>query len=202
MRKGIGFYWTLPVKWAGFERIGSDADQAARESRTIALQRDVVRRWAKQYGYELVEERAFIEQAPDRGSDRAVQEAAALAERAKAMGAQVLYVDFGQALGQRTHHLLRGYMGRHEDLFEPIWPDHAEEQAFRDHFATWREAQAQWTEGKPARIAAARARAEALRDEGHKLDAVAWQLEQEGLRSPTGKPWTAEMVRKVLKQEG
>lgn len=199
MRKAIGFYWTLPVKWAGFDTIGSDADRAARESRTIALQREVARRWASENGVALIEEHAAIESAPDRGSKALVEQVAALADRAMALDARILLVDFGSALGQRTHHLLRDYVGEHEELFEPIWPDADHEEAFRSHFGKWREAQAAWTAGKEQRIAAAQARATALQAEGAKLDAIAWQLEQEALRSPTGKPWTADMLRKVLK---
>lgn len=39
-RTFIGFYWTLPVPWAGFTKLNlSNIDKAAEQSRTIALQR-------------------------------------------------------------------------------------------------------------------------------------------------------------------
>lgn len=34
----IGFYWTLPVNWAGFTTLPSDADAAAKVSCTIRYQ--------------------------------------------------------------------------------------------------------------------------------------------------------------------
>lgn len=201
LRKAIGFYWTLPVTWAGFTQVDSEADQAARESRTIALQREVVQRWARQNDIELTGEHVLIEAAPDRGTDRAVQAVRALMEEAENGGVSILLVDFGAALQQRTHLRLSQFIGSHADRFELIWPDPDHEEAFRQHFASWRDAQKAWTEGKRRRIAAASARAKQLQADGHKLDAIAWQLETENLRSSSGKPWTGDMLRKVLKTE-
>lgn len=201
MRKAIGFYWTLPVTWAGFQDIGTNAEQAARESRTIALQREVVRRWTKAHGFALVEEHALIEAAPDRGTDKAVLQARALVEKAAALNASILLVDFGSALQQRTHLKLSQFIGAHADRFELIWPDPDHEEAFRQHFATWRDAQRKWTDGKQTRIALARVRAAQLKAAGHTLEAIAWQLQTENLRSPTGRPWTADILRKVLKSQ-
>lgn len=39
----IGFYWTLPVNWAGFTTLPADADEAAKGSLTIRYQVDLVR---------------------------------------------------------------------------------------------------------------------------------------------------------------
>ena len=37
MRNAVGFYWTLPVPWAGFVELPEDIDAAAKASRTIRL---------------------------------------------------------------------------------------------------------------------------------------------------------------------
>ena len=70
MQNYIGFYWTLPVPWAGFRDLPNDADEASGLSRTIRYQRDRVRRWVKEEKGELIDETVFLETEPDRGSDR------------------------------------------------------------------------------------------------------------------------------------
>ena len=42
--RAVGFYWTLPVPWAGFTDLPTDVDEAAAQSRTIRYQRDLIRR--------------------------------------------------------------------------------------------------------------------------------------------------------------
>ena len=49
----LGLYWTLPVPWAGFTRLPKDAKAAAARSRTIAYQRERVRRWVAEEGLSL-----------------------------------------------------------------------------------------------------------------------------------------------------
>ncbi|MFN7159798.1 MAG: hypothetical protein ACK4MR_14075, partial [Erythrobacter cryptus] len=60
-RKAVGFYWTLPVPWAGFTKLPADIEAAARGSRTIAYQRALIHAFAAAEGYALVEEAAFLE---------------------------------------------------------------------------------------------------------------------------------------------
>ena len=68
-RNAVGFYWTLPVPWAGLVSLPNEIDEAAKVSRTIRYQRDLVRRYATDEGYRLVHEELFLEIEPDRGSD-------------------------------------------------------------------------------------------------------------------------------------
>ena len=83
-RKAIGFYWTLPVPWAGFTDVDTrDVAKAAAQSKTIALQRAVIQAHASDCGYELVHEAAFCEIAPDRGGADITKELAKLAMRAR-----------------------------------------------------------------------------------------------------------------------
>jgi hypothetical protein len=44
----VGFYWPFPVKWAGFTDLSSDAEEAARQSRTIRYQHEFVQRHVKE----------------------------------------------------------------------------------------------------------------------------------------------------------
>jgi hypothetical protein len=51
---------------------------------------------------------------------------------------------------------------------------------------------------KSTRLAAALTRATQLRSEGAGLAKTAATLNAEGLPSPTGKPWTADNLRKAM----
>lgn len=199
-RKAIGFYWTLPVPWAGFRKIDTkDAAKAASQSRTIARQRAAVQSHAKANGYDLIHEAAHIEVAPDRGGREIGGELEKLALLAEKEGGTILYVDFGEAIHQRSHQYLQKFVGSRSELFEAVALDWSIEESFRTHFADWREKQAEWTAGKDQRVSAARARASELTAQGLKLPAIAKLLDAEGLRSATGNPWTADSLRKALK---
>ena len=56
MDRFLGLYWTLPVPWAGFTQLPKDVGAAAKLSRTIAYQRERVRRWVAEEGGDLVAE--------------------------------------------------------------------------------------------------------------------------------------------------
>jgi hypothetical protein len=99
----LAFYWTLPVTWAGFRTLPKDADAAAKASRTIRYQAEVVRRWVKAEKGTLLREVVFMDTRPDRGTDAIKTEIAkVLAEAAKTQ-AEVVLVDFSQAFGWRPH---------------------------------------------------------------------------------------------------
>jgi hypothetical protein len=69
------------------------------------------------------------------------------------------------------------------------------------HFRTWREKQWAWTEGKQERIEKARDRAKEhkeLQEQNYKPPKIADTLNREQLPSPTGRPWTADNVRKLM----
>ena len=200
-RTAIAFYWTFPVPWAGFNQIDTrDIDTAASQSKTIAMQRQAVRAYASSEGLVIIHETAHIELAPDRGSKEIEGELQNLAKLADLQQAKILYVDFGEAIHQRSHQYLRSFVGEHSTMFEAVALDWSIEQKFRDHFSNWRKQQENWTRGKAERIALARARTLDLLDEGRKLPEIAQSLEAEGLRSATGKPWNADSLRKMLKQ--
>ena len=66
----VGFYWTMPVPWAGFTDVPKHVDAAAAVSLTIRYQRDLIRRYAKSHRMDLIHEAAFVEVAPDRGTEQ------------------------------------------------------------------------------------------------------------------------------------
>jgi Recombinase len=65
------------------------------------------------------------------------------------------------------------------------------------HFRAWRERQSAWTERKLERIENAQDRAEELREIGYSYAKIADTLNKEELPSPTGRPWTADNLRKL-----
>lgn len=205
-QKAIGLYWTLPVPWAGFTSLPANADDAAEVSRTIRYQRDLVRRHAHENGMDLVEEAIFLEIAPDRGS---VEIASAVRQRVGpwlGSGALVIWVDFAVAAGGRAHNPLRAALESMGAQSHPIYPDPIpiDGKVFdpQRHFGDWRARREAWTEGKPAREAAALARLLELRTTGLSLPMAAARMNAEGLPSLTGKPWTPDNLRKLLARAG
>ena len=97
----IGFYWTLPVNWAGFRRLSTKVDDAAAASRTIRYQRERVRRYVAEDRGTLLEEIAFIDVQPDRATDMVQAELRAKAAT-YAGRATLLYVRF-----EEIHHWRR-----------------------------------------------------------------------------------------------
>lgn len=200
MPNAIGLYWTLPVPWAGFTALPPDVDGAAKVSRTIRYQRDLVRRRAGENGLVLIDEAVFLELAPDRGS---AEIAAAVRQRLAAVpAALVIWVDFAVAAGWRAHHPLRAALEALGRQSLPLYPDPIPiDGALFDpaaHFQDWRDRQQAWIDGKPQRAAAALARLSDLRAAGLSLPKAAARLNEEGLPSLTGRPWTADNLRKLL----
>ena len=201
-RNAVGFYWTLPVPWVGFRTVPKDINAAAKASRTIAFQRELTRRHARENGMALVHETALVELRPDRGTNEIKGPLEAVAAICRAQGAVMLYTDFKEVKQWRSNQPM---MDAVRDLGIDALPIGVERifvngETFDpfDHFAQWRQRQHDWTENKPARLAAARERALALKAEGAKNPEIARRLNEERLRTATGKPWTADSLRKVL----
>ena len=198
----MGFYWTLPVPWAGFTDLPADLDVAARASRTIRYQREVIRRYARENRYELVHEEAFLEIQPDRGSELILEPLTKVEAICRRYDAVLLFVDFSLVQGWRSHHLMRRWFDRSEIRMEKIYPDEIVIDGERfdphAHFEAWRERQRRWTEGKAERKVKILQRIRELRDSGFDYAAIAGFLNSDGIRSSTGKPWNSDNVRKVL----
>lgn len=202
MQNAIGFYWTLPVPWAGFTTLPEDIDAAAEVSRTIRYQRDLIRRRAREWNFRLILERVFLEIEPDRGSDYVLDALRDLKEICLERDAVVLHVDFREVHGWRRHGALSDWQREARIAVEAVYPDEItiDGQPFdpHRHFSDWRERQMQWTAGKQARVARALEAARSMRDRGRTHKEIAQALNDKGVRSATGKPWTADNVRSLL----
>ena len=198
----MGFYWTLPVPWAGFTDLPADLDEAARASRTIRYQREVIRRYAREHHYRLVHEEAFLEIQPDRGSELILEPLKKVEAICRRYDAVLLFVDFSLVQGWRSHQLMRRWFERSEIGTERIYPDEIViDGHFFDphvHFEAWREKQRQWINGKSAREEMALSRIRELLRAGYKLSCIADALNTGGIHSPTGKSWSSENVRKFF----
>lgn len=202
-RKAVGFYWTLPVPWAGFDTLPDDIELAAKASRTIGFQRALINRFAAEEGLEIVHEATFLEIEPDRGSEFIEGALEAAAAKCRQYGATLLFVDFSGAHGWRSHAPMLQWL---QEADVETLPIEATEVAMdglafdpHEHFAEWRARQRKWSAKKGDRRAKARARAADLRKDGLSHSAVAMRLNDEGVRSLSGKPWTGESLRKFLK---
>ena len=103
MKKFIGFYWTLPVPWAGFRELPKDPDAAAAGSKTIRYQRDRVRSLVKSEKGTLVHEEVFVDMQPDRGTEFILPVIDQLLQECDAEVAALVLVDFSEAFGWRRH---------------------------------------------------------------------------------------------------
>jgi len=204
MRNAVGFYWTLPVPWAGFTELPEDIDAAAETSRTIRYQCELIRRHAKKNGYQLVAEKVFLEIAPDRGSRYILGALRPLQVICREQSACFLYVDFWRVQGWRGHEAFREWLERTPIKFEAVPPDEIviDGSMFdpHRHFGEWRERQHEWTAAKPERIARALEEASRRRAAGRTYKEIADALNVDGVRSASGKPWSEDGIRDLLKK--
>lgn len=201
-KRAVAFYWSLPVPWAGFNALDPDIEIAAGQSRTIAYQRALVRDYAKRHGIRIVHEEAFLEIDPDRGSSYIIPALRKAERLCREHGAELVYVNFAGVQGWRSHHAMQEWLEQAEvrqtaieaapiELGGILFDPHA-------HFADWRERQMEWISSKGDRSQRARERATELLAKGLKKPAIARALNDEGLRSLSGKPWTSDSLRKFL----
>ena len=134
----VGVYWTRPVPWARFYGVDTDITQAARQSRTIAYQLELVSRYAKEVGGEIIEHIVLNDLHSDRASLETVE---ALEKRLPKIAEDVtfLWVDFSQVNGWRKHpYLAQALEGRRT---QPLYPQELmmAGQIFDpiSHFQTW-----------------------------------------------------------------
>lgn len=201
-RQAVGFYWTLPVPWAGFTKLPDRIDEAAEASRTILYQREAIRRYAKDQRYQLIHEEVFLEIEPDRGSEVIHAPLNKVEKICRAHGAVLLFVDFSAVQGWRSHGPMADWSERTKIAVEPVPPDELRINGKpfdpHAHFGEWRKQQQAWTAGKPARAALALARARELRDQRLSYRRIAETLNAEDLPNMSGKPWSADNLRKFL----
>lgn len=206
----IGFYWTLPVPWAGFVDLPKDPDAAAAASKTIRYQVEYVRHWVKQEHGTMVAEKVFIERYSDRGSDKIIATINRMIQLATKKDAQLVLVDFAEAMQWRKHGLLWDRLnesGRYIALEPKPWTIEQaplmKQEVFNpiDHFRTWRQLDTAHAALKPDARASLKAKIADLKALGATYAAIAMELNENGMPTVNGKPWTEDNVRKVLAQK-
>lgn len=204
MRKAIGFYWTFPVNWLPIPEFETDdIEVAAKGSKTINVQREAIRRWAKESGFKLIHEEAFVEAEPDRISSEAGKVLDRLLERAKQVDAKVLFVDLKHEVNKRNHRILNelvDFQSHANGLLQSVPLAWQEQEFLAGHFADWGMVHRHWLEHREERQRMTLARARRLREQRLPLKTVAHQLNEANLPSMTGKLWNEETLRKFLKK--
>jgi hypothetical protein len=197
-RNAVGFYWTLPVPWAGLTSLPNEIDEAAKVSRTIRYQRDRIRRYATDEGYRLVHEELFLEIEPDRGSNLILEPLRKVKKICEAEHAVLLFVDFWEVQRWRAHWAMTNWLRQANIEMQSIAPSEImmDGKIFdpHAHFRAWREKQLDWTQKKEERIVRARGRARELQKQGQSYLKIADTLNREQLPSLTGRPWTADNI--------
>jgi hypothetical protein len=203
--KYVGFYWTLPIRSVGFISLSDDPEIASQQSRTIAYQREVIKKYAADEGSLVVGEIPFLEVTPDRGSksvEHYIKKAATLCRQ---LNATLLFVDFREAFGWRPHgHMVRAIEAEGV-LNIPVWPSHdtmiINGQPFHpaEHFKDHR-MQREIEAAQRRDIAIARLAIEAAQFTSRGRHAViADRLNAEGVETfQGGRPWTPDNVKKAL----
>ena len=201
-RAYVGFYWTLPVARRPFRKDTTDVEEAARRSRTIRYQLEVIRRHVQEVKGTLVGEAAFVELAVDRGTrhiEDALRKTAALCMR---HAATLLYVDFSLVHHWRPHPFMIDYLKSHSVRTEPLRPDEImlEGRRFEParHFREWQ--RRQYSEAHAMRMQARReviAAVDRRPDVSGRYQEVADELNERAIASTTGRAWTHESVRKT-----
>ena len=208
-RAFVGFYWTLPVPWAGFVKLATNVDEAARTSKTIRYQVERVRGWMRnQKDAELIDEIVFIDIRPDRATEALLE----VIKRARIKHAQrnatLVYVDFSTRKLWRSSEYLRGDWDEPENIdfiwkpgqverLEPVPLDGAWKFDPIEHFVGWRKEEKAkrnrfWNDTVPTLVDLLLLSTE---NDG-RWASIAEQLNAQGKRTATGRHWTAEAVRK------
>lgn len=204
MREAIGFYWTFPVNWLPVPKLDTgDIEAAAKGSKTIAVQREAVCRWAKENKFALIHEEALVEAEPDRIAEETAGVLHLLLERAEKDDAMVLFVDLKHETNMRNHRVLNAlvdFQSHAGGRLQPVPLAPKEQEFLTEHFARWGMKHRHWLEERGERQRKTLALAVRLRIDGLPLKTVAHQLNEAKLPSMTGKPWTEETLRKFLKK--
>lgn len=205
----VGFYWTRPVFWAGFNSLPADVDDAAKVSKTIRYQREVIRRYVRDHRGSLVGEFVYLDQRAD-GATIVIQAELRSAERlCKKEEAKLIIVDSRHQYGWRRNKYLMDYIFERKipyvalpadeiimdgRLFDPI-----------SHFEDWRERESAWRSRKlDCNEQLVRLLMEAPEGMG-RWTRISEALNRGGVKTANGKSWTVDSVRKramKLKSEG
>jgi hypothetical protein len=201
VRDYVGFYWTLPVPWAGHIDLPEDAAAAAALSLTIRYQRERVQRYVAEVKGRLVSEIPFIDMQHDRATE-AVRSTLRKHAAACAGSATLLYVRFSEVdHWRRNVHLLGEAASLGFEVLplppDPVVIDGVPFDPIR-HFTDWRERdRLMKTRLEAEATAGLRVALEAVPDAPGRWRAIAERLNSDGIRTVRGALWTAEGVRKA-----
>lgn len=203
----VGFYWTLPVARRPFREDTTDVEVAARRSLTIRYQLEVIRRYVREDKGKLVGEAAFIELANDRGTEYVAAPLAKVAALCATHSATLLYVEFGKHIQWRPHYKLGRYLEDNGVPSLPLPAGKLERDGWtfdpRKHFEQWErrqrtEAHAMRTQAREA----VQAVLEELPIQRGRWQAAAVELNARGIKTTTGRAWTADGVRRTHGRHG
>ena len=203
----VGFYWTLPINWAGFRGLPPDIEEAAAKSRTIRYQMHAVRNWVADNGGSLIKEIIFIEVRPDRGTSAVISELGEVRKLCTNGRATLLYVDFAEAFHWRRHPHLHAYLQQNDISFIPLPPEPLvmDGKPFNPikHFELSRaKHQAKTRSLRELAIYELLAAAERHQRDGGTYQSIRDELNERQIRTPTGKLWSEDIVRKTLARRG
>ncbi|AWN34389.1 hypothetical protein [Methylobacterium radiodurans] len=204
----VAFYWTFPVRWAGFLDLPDDAARAAEASRTVAYQRALARRFVEWENGSLVHEVAAMEVSPDRGTFAIEGDVARAGRLCREADATLLHVDFHKNGGWRPHPFLGEALSALRGTGVPVLGLPADAIMLdgrpfdpAEHFSLWRVRDAEERDRRRREVPAALAAALAEVPEGRgRWKAVAGLLNEREV--PTfggGTTWTPDNVRKAAK---
>ncbi|TXM95372.1 hypothetical protein [Methylobacterium sp. WL116] len=203
----VGFYWTLPVARRPFRKGTTDVEEAARRSRTIRYQLEVIRRYVREDKGVLVGEAAFVELAADRGTKHIADALAKVVALCATHSATLLYVDFARDLQWRPHPYMMSYLKDHGVEPLPLPADKLTQDDWefdpRKHFSQWENRQR--TEAHAMRMQARQEVQAVLEDlpaQRGRWQAAANELNARGIKTTTGREWTAEGVRRTNDRHG
>jgi hypothetical protein len=205
MRSFVGFYWTFPVRWAGFTHLSADADEAAMQSRTIAYQQALVRRYVSGERGRLIAEVTAIEVSPDRGTEALEGDIVKAGRLCREHGATLAYVDFQVNRGWRPHPFIRAAVQRLDAGHEAV-PVAADEvlNGFdpEEHFSMWRVQDREERERRRTLVPAAlRAALREIPEGRGRYGRIATLLNAQGIPTANGGAvWTSETARKALQK--
>ena len=202
----VGFYWTLPVKWARYYKLPSGLDAALAKSRTIRYQYERVRRYVAEERGSLIDHIHFMDLRPDRGTGAVVEALARARASCTASQATLIYVDFADSFGWRPHKPMREYLEQEGLDALPLPPDPVpiDGQMFCPitHFQTWRQRHGQHHERRQRALSELINAAVDIPKGPGRYASLAEILNSRGESTASGLPWTATNVRKQLTRHG
>jgi len=179
-----------------------DVDAAAKVSRTIRYQRDLVRRHVREEHGILAREMALLELAPDRATPESLGILEKLVRECPPQ-AVFISVDFSVAQGWRPQPSLR--KGVPPERSYALSPDPLPIDGVifdpRSHFRQWRHKEQQHISGKSAHRATILGALSECRTTASFAE-KATQLDGLGLRTHGGRVWTPDNLRKFLAKDG